>query len=298
MNASVPFGAYIPDVLCAQFKRRYDLLKLCNSGPIEQLNQTIYCQPAVMVTSLAALELLKKHQPNAIESCIGTAGFSLGELTALVFAGAIPFDAGVRLAQTRGKLMQAASDRHKGGMATIMTQSSSQLSLACKRGREWCVDYGAEEPDIVIANFLFSTCKVISGCTEGLRYIESNMDTYGLRRMLPVPAYGAFHSELMRSAVDPFAAALQKTWIEQPAIDVYSNVTGAKYDSPTQILKLLPKQMVRPVRWEQTMCILYDFKQHTSDYPATFVCGPGNALLNILKVINGQAWKHSTKIGA
>lgn len=264
---------------------------------MERLNQTIFCQPAIMVTSLAALELLKLQRPSAIESCIGTAGFSLGELTALVFSGAIPFDAGVRLAHTRGKLMQAASDRHSGGMATIMTKSSSQLRLACERGREWCIDYGVEEPDIVIANFLFSTCKVISGCTEGLRYIESNMDAYGLRRMLPIPAYGAFHSELMRSAVDPFAAALKKTFIEQPAIDVYSNVTAQKYSNATEILKLLPKQIVRPVRWEQTMGILYDFKQHTSDYPDTFVCGPGNALSNILKVIDGQAWKRTTKIG-
>lgn len=73
---------------------RYDLLKLCNEGPEDKLNKTVYCQPAILVTSLASLELLKKHQRNAIESCIGTAGFSLGEITSLVFSGALPFDRG------------------------------------------------------------------------------------------------------------------------------------------------------------------------------------------------------------
>lgn len=69
-------------------------MKLCNEGPAEKLNQTIYCQPAVMVTSLAALELLKMYRQNAIESCIATAGFSLGEISSLVFAGAMEFDHG------------------------------------------------------------------------------------------------------------------------------------------------------------------------------------------------------------
>lgn len=73
---------------------RYDLLKLCLEGPEDKLNQTKYCQPAIMVTSLAALEQLKDERPNAIESCMATAGFSLGEITSLVFAGAISFDKG------------------------------------------------------------------------------------------------------------------------------------------------------------------------------------------------------------
>lgn len=76
------------------FVFRYDLLKLCLEGPQEKLNQTVYCQPAVMVASLAALEHLKEERPNALESCTATAGFSLGEITALVFAGAITFDRG------------------------------------------------------------------------------------------------------------------------------------------------------------------------------------------------------------
>lgn len=76
------------------FVYRYDLLKLCLEGPQSKLNQTIHCQPATLVTSLAALERLREERPNAIDNCVATAGFSLGEITALVFAGAIPFETG------------------------------------------------------------------------------------------------------------------------------------------------------------------------------------------------------------
>lgn len=84
---------------------RYDLLKLCLEGPEDKLNETKYCQPAVMVTSLAALEQLKDERPAAIDSCMATAGFSLGEITSLVFAGAIPFDKGKYETQTHLQLV-------------------------------------------------------------------------------------------------------------------------------------------------------------------------------------------------
>lgn len=82
-------------IILFNIRIRYDLLKLCNEGPDTKLHETVHCQPAIMVTSLAALELLKLQRPDAIECCIGTAGFSLGEITSLVFAGALPFDQGL-----------------------------------------------------------------------------------------------------------------------------------------------------------------------------------------------------------
>lgn len=82
------------NVVNCVFLFRYDLLKLCLEGPKNKLDLTVYCQPAVMVSSLAALERLKEERPMAIENCVATAGFSLGEITALVFAGAMPFDKG------------------------------------------------------------------------------------------------------------------------------------------------------------------------------------------------------------
>lgn len=78
----------------ANYVLKYDLLKLCTDGPKSKLDETKYCQPAVMVTSLAALEKLKEERPNAIDNCVATGGFSLGEITALVFAGALEFERG------------------------------------------------------------------------------------------------------------------------------------------------------------------------------------------------------------
>lgn len=88
---------------------RYDLLKLCNEGPEDKLNKTIYCQPAILVTSLASLEMLKKYRKDAIECCIGTAGFSLGEITSLVFAGALPFDQGISFFSYNCVIMQESN---------------------------------------------------------------------------------------------------------------------------------------------------------------------------------------------
>ncbi|XP_055315396.1 probable malonyl-CoA-acyl carrier protein transacylase, mitochondrial isoform X2 [Sitodiplosis mosellana] len=277
---------------------RYDLLKLCNEGPEQKLNKTVYCQPAIMVTSLACLELLKKHRPDAIESCIGTAGFSLGEITSLVFAGALPYDQAIELVRVRAEEMQLASDKNKGGMATILYKSdkSLQLSLACEKAREWCFDAGVENPDCVIANHLFPQCKVISGSEEALRYISQNLKTYNLDKMKRIPAYGAFHSALMESAVEPFAKALKKMNVEDPIISVYSNTTARRYESKSHILKQLPTQIVRPVKWEQTLHVLYELKIN-NQFPDTFVCGPGTALKTILKQVNAKANEKTFKIG-
>lgn len=202
------------------------------------------------------------------------------------------------MVRVRAEEMQKASDKNKGGMATILYKSdkSSQLSLACEKARAWALDAGAENPDCAIANHLFPQCKVISGNDEALRYIRMNLKTYNLDKMKPIPAYGAFHSALMESAVQPFADALKKIEIEEPIISVYSNTTAKRYESPTHILKQLPTQIVRPVKWEQTMHVLYELKINDK-FPETFICGPGTALKTILKQVNAKAAEHTMKIG-
>ncbi|XP_050500956.1 probable malonyl-CoA-acyl carrier protein transacylase, mitochondrial [Diabrotica virgifera virgifera] len=109
----------------------YDLLKLCLQGPKDKLDQTKYCQPAVMVASLAAIEQLKEERPNAIANCMATAGFSLGQITALVFAGALGFERALQLVKIRGEAMQLAGEAYKGGMATVKYGPDSKLNQAC-----------------------------------------------------------------------------------------------------------------------------------------------------------------------
>lgn len=275
----------------------YDLLKICLEGPKEKLDATRYCQPAVMVSSLAALEQLKEERPNAIENCFATAGFSLGEITALVFAGALPFDKALRLVQIRAEAMQLASEQNKSGMATVLYGADARIGEACKAAVDWCIQRGVESPECRIANYLYPSCKVLAGSEDALKFLEANSKKYGIKRIKRLPVSGAFHTELMASAVEPFAKALKKITIEDPIIGVYSNVDGKRYRSAGHILGQLPKQITRPVKWEQTLHNLYERKAG-ENFPRTFECGPGQGLKTILKQVNGKAWDSAFSIEA
>lgn len=294
---SIPFSDGDQSLLRISPPYRYDLLKLCLEGPQNRLNETAYCQPAVFVSSLAALERLKEERPQAIENCVATAGFSLGEITALVFAGALPFDKALRLVQIRAEAMQAASDQTAGGMATVLYGPDSRLGDACKKAVDWCVERGIEQPECKIVNYLYPHCKVIAGNTEALRFLEANAKQFGLRRLKRISVSGAFHTALMQSAVEPFQLALRKIPIEEPIINVHSNVDGKRYRSVNHILAQLPQQIVRPVKWEQTLHILYERGQN-EHFPRTFECGPGRGLTTILKQVNAKAWDTAINIDA
>lgn len=271
---------------------KYNLLELCLHGPKSELDKTVYAQPAIMVTSLACLERLKEERPNAIESCVATAGFSLGEITALVFAGAIPFDKAVRLVQIRAEAMQMASDMTKSGMATIIYGPDSKINYAMKSARDWCIQKGIEEPECHIANYLYPHCKVISGHDEALKYMELNAKDFNIRKVKRLPVSGAFHSNLMAPAVGIFHKALSKIEIQDPMIPVHSNVDGLPYRNASHIIRQLPKQMLKPVKWEQMLHILYERKDG-EHFPRTFECGPGKGLRAILKQVNAKAWDTS-----
>ncbi|XP_030385311.1 probable malonyl-CoA-acyl carrier protein transacylase, mitochondrial [Scaptodrosophila lebanonensis] len=276
---------------------QYDLLKICLEGPREKLNRTEYAQLAVMVSSLAALEQLREERPKAIESCVATAGFSLGEITALVFAGALPFDKALRLVQVRATAMQAACDQAPGAMAMTLYGPDTNLSAACAKAQQWCMDRGVESPYCGIANYMYPHCKVIAGHVEALEFLEKNAKALKIRRMKRLAVSGAFHTPLMESAVEPFAKALKRIYLQDPIIRVYSNVDGKPYKHATHILKQLPKQIVRSVKWEQTLHELYERKQGV-DFPRTFECGPGKGLLQVLEKVNARAAQTSFNVTA
>jgi [acyl-carrier-protein] S-malonyltransferase len=267
----------------------YDLLKLCNEGPQKKLDQTVYAQPAIAVTSLASLEKLQDERPNAVGDCVATAGFSLGEITALIFAGAIPFDAGVKLIQVRAEAMQIASDENPSGMATVIYGPDSELGAACLKAKEWCLERGVENPECKIASYLYPHCKVVAGSLEALNFLEKNARNYKLRKVKRLPVSGAFHSDLMKSAVQPFREALKNIEIEKPLISVHSNIDGKVYMNPNHIMNQLPKQIIKPVKWEQLLHIMYERPQG-SNFPRTFEAAPGKGLAAILKQTNAKAW--------
>lgn len=124
----------------------YDLLKICMKGPQRVLNRTEFNQPATVVLSLAALEKLQDERPRALQSCTTAAGYSVGELTALIFSGAMPYEEGLRLVSVRATAMQAASEIAPQGMLSSYVSPSAKPSKICEEARKWAMDIGASNP--------------------------------------------------------------------------------------------------------------------------------------------------------
>ena len=114
----------------------YDLAKLCFEGPADELDSTVYSQPAIFVTSLAALESLRAESPDVVLSCEATAGLSLGEYTAMVFAGVMDFEDGLMLVQRRGAAMQEAADATPSGMVSILGLERVEVEALCEKARD------------------------------------------------------------------------------------------------------------------------------------------------------------------
>ncbi|XP_054161754.1 malonyl-CoA-acyl carrier protein transacylase, mitochondrial-like isoform X2 [Oppia nitens] len=268
----------------------YDLLDLCLNGPIETLNKTQYCQPAIYVTSLAAVECLRQRGTGDVEACVATAGFSVGELSALVFAGAMSFEDGLRLVKIRAESMQYASELVPSAMITVFFNADARISFACNAAREWCVRKGIEEKDAIcnIANYLFPHCKVIAGHEEAINFLEMNAKDFGIKRSKRLPVSGAFHTKLMEPARKVMAEALRKIHLEVPLIPVHSNFDAKIYKDVVSMRKKLAKQIVSPVHWEQILHIVYD-RPKDMKCPKTFECGPGKSLLSTLSMVHAVA---------
>ena len=202
----------------------YDLLKLCLEGPRSVLDETQYCQAATVVTSLAAVELLYQRTPEAIEDCMAVAGFSVGEITAAIFTGALSLGEGINLVKVRGEAMQAASELESSGMMTVFVGADSELGFGCQVAAEWVKrHHDIENPVCQVANHLYCGAKVIGGHTEALKFLEQNKADFKIRRSARLPVSGAFHTPLMAPAVEPFSLALKNTKVHNPRVPIYSN---------------------------------------------------------------------------
>jgi len=274
----------------------YDLLDLCLNGPLEKLDRTEYCQPAVVVASLAAAERLRQMNEEAISSCIGAAGLSVGEITALIFTGAISFENGIRLVKVRAEGMQRASEEQASSMATVFTSPTSRLDLAFETSKEWCIQKSLiPHPVCQTANYLYSDCKVIAGHTEAIDFIKQHRQKFNIKRVKPLPVSGAFHTSLMKSAKRDFEEFLNKVPVSQPNIPVYSNVTATFYRNPEEIRQVLPTQITKAVKWEQLMHVIYA-RDKGEGYPSTYELGPGSQLGSILHMVNRTAHENYMSI--
>lgn len=250
----------------------YDLADVCFHGPAERLDTTVISQPALFVSSLAALEVLRAKDPSIVESCEMAAGLSLGEYTALVFAGAMSFEDGLRVVKRRGEAMQQAADATASGMVSALLLDREKV--------EKVRDDATAAGQIWLANFLCPGNTVLSGdkaaCDKAVELIEK---AEGMARRLAVA--GAFHTPLMASACEKLEEVLQTVSIKSPRIPVISNVDALPHDSPDRVREILVRQVTQPVLWEDSVR-----QMRARGCDQFYEIGPGKVLKSLMKRID------------
>lgn len=247
----------------------FPLSRLCFEGTPEELLDTAVTQPAVFVTSLAFAAALRERgvNPDVV------AGHSLGEYTALVWAGVLDWVSALRLVRARGELMAGVNVRTPGGMAAV-------LGLPSARVAELCARTARESGETVeVANYNSAQQTVVSGSVPGLAEFTRRVREAGAERVVPLRTGAPFHCSLMADIEDGFGARLDAVDFAEPRVPVISNVTAQYIDSGAQAREFLRRQLVSPVRWQQTVELLA-----AEEVNALVEVGPGRVLTNLNRV--------------
>ena len=251
----------------------FDLKAVCFEGPAEALEATDVSQPAIYVASLAALEGLRVREPSLIESCEGAAGLSLGEYTALQFAGSFDFETGLKIVRQRGEAMQSAALASPSGMTSVLGLDEGKVDELCRRvepyGRLWK------------ANMLGPGNIVVSGDTAGLAPVEAVATELGAGRVIPLAVAGAFHSPLMASAARSLEEVFDGISFGVPRIPVYSNVDTIPHFEPDDLRRSLVTQVTSGVHWEASIR-----RMLADGFDTFYEIGPGRVLTGLLKRIS------------
>ena len=189
-----------------------------------------------------------------VDRCSAAAGLSLGEYTALVFAGVMDFEAGLRVVQERGRAMQAAADAVPSGMVSMLGMEREQIESLCDQAR------GGET--LEIANLLCPGNIVVSGHKAACERVTEAANAAGAMKVIPLAVAGAFHTQLMQPAVERLRKALADVPLKKPRIPVISNVDARPHDDPEEIRELLIQQVCSQVRWEDSMRYLLERAGH------------------------------------
>ncbi len=235
------------------------------AGTDEQLKQTNVTQPAVFLHSvITAICLGDEFAPAMV------AGHSLGEFSALVAAGAISFEDGVKLVAARANAMQKACEANPGLMAAI-------IGLPDEKVEEVCSQISAEGEVVVAANYNCPGQLVISGTVDAINKACEALKAAGAKRALPLKVGGAFHSPLMQPAKDELQAAIEQTVFSAPKYPVYQNVDGKPHTDAEEIKANLIAQLTSSVRW--TSSVQNMIADGADDFTE---CGPGKALQGMI----------------
>jgi [acyl-carrier-protein] S-malonyltransferase len=254
----------------------YSLSDVCFNGPVERLNSTAVSQPALYVCSLAALEQLRATEPQAVEECVATAGLSLGEYTALSFAGALTFRDGLTLVKQRGEAMQEAADATPSGMIAVISLEQAEVEPLVEAARPAGI--------IAIANLLSPGNIVVSGSNAAVDAFEKIAADRGARTIRLAVA-GAFHTSIMKPADEKLAQALAAVEIKSPRVPVWSNVDARPHTDPAEIRELLVRQVVSPVLMEKSLRGLLEEAKGERFYEI----GPGTVVSGLMKRIQRKA---------
>lgn len=236
-------------------------------GTAEDLKQTKVTQPAIFLHSVVLAKCMPDFRPDMV------AGHSLGEFSALVAAGAMDFEEGLKLVSIRAQAMQKACETVPGAMAAV-------LALPAEKIEEICASC---EGTVVAANYNCDGQIVISGEKEAVAKACALMKEAGAKRALPLPVGGAFHSPLMEPARAELAEGIEKAIFHTPICPVYQNVTAAATSDPSEIKANLLAQLTSPVRWTQSV------RNMLSDGAGHFVeVGPGKVLQGLVAKISKE----------
>ena len=251
----------------------FSLSGKCFEGPEEDLKRTELTQPAILTTSIAAYRVLLERRPDLQVSF--AAGHSLGEWSALVAVGALPFTDAVRLVRERGRLMQEAVPVGQGAMAAVLGLLPDEVKAVCEK-------VGAEMGQVVVAaNFNSTEQTVISGTAAGVEAAGRALTERGAKKIAPLPVSAPFHSPLMAPAARGLATALEPIAVSTPSAKVVSNVEAQPNGDAARIKGLLIEQATAPVRWVETVQFLVQAGETTA-----IEIGPGKVLMGLARRID------------
>lgn len=219
---------------------------LCSQGTIEDLTRTDRTQVAVFTTSLAASAALQERL-DSLPTAIATAGHSVGELAALCWAGALTFEAALKLVTERGRLMARDSERVDGTMTAVLGLDAERLETICREASSEALG------TVQVANINASDQIVISGARSAVDLAASRAKAAGASRVLPINVGGPFHSTYMAAAAADFASLCQEVEITAPRIPVVCNTNAAPTTDPAELRHELMIQITSPVRWSESV---------------------------------------------
>ena len=250
---------------------------ICFEGPEALLTDTINAQPALYVSSLAALSALQEELGELPRPRF-FAGHSMGEYTALAAAGSIDFADGLRLVRERGRLMKEAGEKHPGRMVAVLGLNEEQVS-------EICAEAAAEKGGVAqVANDNCPGQIVISGDEDSISATMSRLESAGARRVVPLAVSIAAHCPLMEPAAARLRSRIESTEVNAPVSPVIGNTSGRPLDSAAAIRQELNAQLTGSVRWTESMRHAVEGSVQTA-----VEIGPGSVLTGLIRRIQRRA---------